>query len=59
MLAGGPGDGPGDEKEGNAAEDEVSPFVRGGNQSTDQTSDNHDFINEDGVEDGGPWETSG
>ena len=58
MLASSPGDSPCDEEEGSTSEGEVSPLVRRGNQRTDQTGDDHDFINEDGVENGRPWETS-
>ena len=58
VLASRPGHGPCDEEERNTSEREVSPLVRRGDQSTDQTSDDHDFINEDGVEDGRPRETS-
>jgi hypothetical protein len=36
--------GPGDKEEGNAAEDEIAPFVGALDQGPDQASDNHDLI---------------
>lgn len=48
----------GDEEEGEATEDIVSPFVARLNQGADKAGDNHNFIDEDGVNDGGSWKTT-
>lgn len=48
-------DGPGDEEEGGGAEDEEAPFVGRFNQSADQAGYDHDFVKEDGVENGWSW----
>jgi len=48
----------GNEEESGTAEGEVSPLVAGGDEGTNETGDDHDFVQEDSVEDGGPWETS-
>jgi len=48
----------GDEEESSTAEDEVTPLVARDDEGTNETGDDHDFVHEDGVEDGGPWETS-
>lgn len=47
----------GDEEQGHGREDKVTPLVRRGDQSTDETSDDHHFIDEKGVEDSWPWQT--
>jgi len=47
-------DGVGDKEESRTTENEEAPLVAGLNQSTDETSDNHDLIHDDDVEDGGP-----
>lgn len=51
--------GPSDEQESEAAEDKVSPFVRRLDERTDETSDDHYLVEEDGVNDGRCWETAG
>lgn len=48
-----------DVEEGDTAENEVWPLVAGGDESTNETSDDHDLVNEDGVENGGPWHAGG
>lgn len=40
-----------DVEESDTAENEVSPLVRGRDQSTDKTSDDHDLVNKNDVED--------
>ena len=47
-----------DAEKGDGSEDKVTPLVGRSNKSTNQTSDNHDFIQKDGIEDGGPRQTS-
>lgn len=37
---------------------EVLYLVARGDQGANKTGDNHDLINQDGVEDRGPWQTS-
>lgn len=49
VLAGSPGDGPCDKQDRYHSENEVSPLVRRGNQSTNQTSDDHNLVDQDGV----------
>ena len=51
--------GPGDEEEGDAAEDVISPLVGAVDQGTDQASDNHDLIDQDCVADGWRWKATG
>jgi len=58
VLAANEDDVPGDEEESRTAEYEVAPLVAGDDEGADETGDDHDFVHEDGVEDGGPWETS-
>jgi len=41
-------------EESSAAEGKVAPLVRATDESTDETSDNHDFIDENDKEDSGP-----
>ena len=50
---------PGDEEEGNAAEGVVSPLVGALDESANEASDDHDLIDQDGVEDGWSWQTAG
>jgi hypothetical protein len=45
-------------QESNAAKDKVWPLVDALDKSTDQTSDNHDFVDKNNPEDGRPWHTS-
>ena len=52
-------DGPDNVEECNGAEREVTPFVRGGNQSADQTADDHGLICQNGDQDRRPRHTSG
>ena len=52
-------DSPGHEEEGNAAENEVTPLVGAVDQSTNQTSNNHDLIDQNCVENGGCWQSAG
>jgi hypothetical protein len=42
-----------------AAEGEVSPLVLGLDESTDETGNNHDLVDEDGPQDSGPWHSGG
>ena len=49
----------GNDEEGNDAKDEKSPFVGAVNQGTDQTSDNHDLIDQDCDANSRPWKASG
>ena len=58
MLACDPCNIPGDEEECNRRKDEITPFVGRRNESTDKTSNNHDFVHENGVQYGRPWEPS-
>lgn len=48
----------GDEEEGKHGKNEVSPLVGGRDEGANETSDNHDFVNENRVEDGRPGKTS-
>jgi hypothetical protein len=48
-----------DKEESKHCKHEVAPLIRGGNESTDQACNNHYFINEDGIEDCGPWKSCG
>jgi hypothetical protein len=41
------------------AESEVSPLVPGLDESSNQTGDNHNLVDNDGPENGGPWHTGG
>lgn len=50
---------PDDVEESDAAEDEVSPLVGAANKGTNETSNNHDFVNEDDEEKSGPRHGSG
>lgn len=59
MLAGDPDDVPDDKEEGNHAERPVPPLVAGDDQSTNETSDDHDLVNNNGPEDGRPGQTGG
>lgn len=48
-----------DVEEGNVAENEVWPLVAGRDDSTDKTGDDHDLVDENGVENRGPWHAGG
>jgi hypothetical protein len=52
-------DGPSDEEEGNNTEDEVTPLIRAFDQGTNQTSDNHDLIDQDSIQNGWPRKPGG
>lgn len=57
MLASDPADIPGNTEESDHGEDEVAPLVGRSNKGTDQASNDHDLIQEKGVEDGWPRES--
>lgn len=59
VEAGNPDDVPANSEESNHGEDEVSPLVGRSDESTNETGDNHDLIEENGVEDSWPWKTGG
>lgn len=46
-------------QESNASEGEVTPLVLRPDKSTNESSDNHDLVDENGPKDGGPWHASG
>lgn len=52
-------DGPSDEEQGSAAEGEVTPFIGAFDQGANQTSDNHDLIDQDSIQNGWPWKPGG
>ena len=53
-----PHEDPDNVEESNTAEDEVTPLVRAANEGADETSDNHDFVNEDDEQKSGPGDGS-
>lgn len=46
-------------KEGNAAKGEVSPFVRGPDESTNESGYDHNLVDQDSPENGRPWHAGG
>jgi len=48
-----------DPEESNAAKGEVAPLVLGPDESTDETGDDHDLVDQDGPHDSGPGHASG
>jgi len=52
-------DGPSDEDEGNNTEDEVTPFIGAFDQGANQSSDNHDLIDQDSIQNGWPRKPGG
>jgi hypothetical protein len=54
-----PNEDPDDVEESKAAEGEVTPLVGATDESTNETSDNHDFIDENDEEDSGPGKGGG
>jgi hypothetical protein len=59
MATGIEDDGPGDEEEGKTAEDKVTPFIGAFDQGANQTSDNHDLIEQDSIQNSWPRKPSG
>lgn len=50
---------PGNEEEGRSSKDEKSPFVAGSDQGTNQAGNNHYLIEENSIENGRGWQTTG
>ena len=50
---------PGDEEESHATKGVVSPFVRTLYKGTNQSGDDHDFIDQNGVHDGWSGQSAG
>lgn len=49
----------GNEEESDTAEDKVSPLVAALDEGSDETGNNHDLVDENGVDNGWSWETAG
>lgn len=59
MLSTGPEDVVEDAQQGGTAKGEVTPLVRGPEQGADQTADDHDEVQKDDEENGGPGNSGG
>jgi hypothetical protein len=59
MATGIEDDGPGDKEEGKTAKDKVTPFIGAFDQGANQTSDNHDLIDQDSIQNSWPRKPGG
>lgn len=59
MFAGLPGEDVDNPEKGDATEGVVTPLIGGLDESTSESGDNHDLVNQDEEKDGGPWHASG